>query len=370
MQRTKRYLRVLIAIIALGVLTGMTVRSKTVLSHGLSIKTANTPIAPTAITYEPAPTQSLRTRILFTGDINLGRCIAQRTLIDHSYTNNYNYPFQFVAKELQTADITVGSLDTSLSDESHPMHCPESMNLISPSHMVEGLQYAGFDVVTIATNHAKDCGEKGFDCNNKALLDSIGTLTTAGIQPVGAGKNLQESRLPVIMERNGIRFAFLGIDQINERVWATENNPGAAPLSAAYIEKIKSQISSAQEIADVVIVMPHWGVENNLEPEDAQRVWAKEFINAGASLVIGNHPHIIQPMEIFSDKLIFYSLGNFIFDQEYNFQRESIVVEVDFIGAKIESWKLLPVSINYYTLQTHWAEDAEAGLILARAKEK
>jgi poly-gamma-glutamate synthesis protein (capsule biosynthesis protein) len=172
------------------------------------------------------------------------------------------------------------------------------------------------------------------------------------------------------MERNGIRFAFLGIDQIDERVWATENNPGAAPLSGVYIEKIKTQIASAKQIADVVIVMPHWGVENNLEPEDAQRVWAKEFINAGASLVIGNHPHIIQPMEIFSDKLIFYSLGNFIFDQEYNFQRESFVVEVDFIGAKIESWKLLPVSINYYTLQSHWAEGAEGELILARAKAK
>ena len=369
-QTTKRYSKALIAIIVLGVITGTTVRAKAILSHELSIKTVKTPSLPTVVANEPAPTQSLPTQILFTGDINLGRCIAQRTLIDQSYTNNYNYPFQFVAKELQTADLTVGSLDTTLSDESHPMPCPESMNLISPSHMVEGLQYAGFDVVTVATNHAKDCGEKGFNCADKAMLDTIKTLTDAGIRPVGAGNNLEESRRPVIVERNGIRFAFLGINQINERVWATENKPGTAPLSGAYIEKIKSQISSAKEIADVVIVMPHWGVENNLEPEDAQRAWAREFINAGATLVIGNHPHIIQPMEVFSDKLIFYSLGNFIFDQEYNFQRESMVVEVNFVGAKIESWKLRPVSINYYTLQSHWAEDAEAGLILARAKEK
>ena len=119
-----------------------------------------------------------------------------------------------------------------------------------------------------------------------------------------------------------------------------------------------------------MIVLPHWGVEQASEPEDTQRTWAREFINAGASLVIGNHPHIIQPMEIFSDKLIFYALGNFIFDQEHNFQRESIVVEVNFNGAKIESWKLRPVSLNYYTLQSHWAEDAEAGIILARAKAK
>ena len=118
-----------------------------------------------------------------------------------AYTNNYNYPFQFVAEELQTADITVGSLDGSLSDESSPMPCPDSMNLIGPTGMVEGLQFSGFDVITIATNHIKDCGEKGFECDNKALLDTINTLKDAGIQPVGAGNNLQESRLPVIVER-------------------------------------------------------------------------------------------------------------------------------------------------------------------------
>ena len=104
-----------------------------------------------------------------------------------AYTNNYNYPFQFVAEKLRAADITVGSLDGSLSDESPPMPCPDSMNLIGPTRMVEGLQFSGFDVVTIATNHIKDCGEKGFECDNKALLDTINTLKAAGIQPVGAG---------------------------------------------------------------------------------------------------------------------------------------------------------------------------------------
>ena len=136
------------------------------------------------------------------------------------------------------------------------------------------------------------------------------------------------------------------------------------------LTRSKLEIASAKQIADVVIVLPHWGVEYAARPEDIQRVWARDFINAGASLVIGNHPHIIQPMEVFSDKLIFYSLGNFVFDQEQDFQRESIVVEVNFVGAEIESWKLHPVSINYYTFQPHWADDAEAGYILARAKAK
>ena len=354
-------------LIFLGTMTGMTVRSKTILSQNIPTRIVSTSYAPTMVVHVPTPTQIPRTRIIFTGDINLGRCIAKRTFKAHASTNDYNYPIQFVAEELRTADITVGSLDSSLSDESPPMSCPDSMNLIGPTRMVEGLQFAGFDVVTVATNHIKDCGEKGFECDNKALLDTNNALIEVGIQPVGAGNNLQESRLPVIVERNGIRFAFLGINQIDERVWAGESTPGTAPLSQIYIDKIKAEITSAKQIADVVIILPHWGVEYSDLPQDIQRVWARDFISAGASLVIGNHSHIIQPMETFSDKLIFYALGNFIFDQEDSFRRESIVVEVNFSGAEIESWKLHPVNIDYYTLQPHWVQGTEAEYILAKA---
>jgi Bacterial capsule synthesis protein PGA_cap len=370
MQHTKKYLKILIVFVILGMITGGAVSTKTTLARKGSSITLYTPVASPTVIHEPTPTQSLKTRILFTGDINLGRCIAERTIIKNGQTNNYNHPIEFVAEKLQAANITVSSLDASLSNESPPMPCPESMNFISPTRMVEGLQFAGFDVVSIATNHIKDCGEKGFNCDNKALLDTINTLRTAGIQPVGAGSTLTESRLPIVVEQNGIRFAFLGINQIDERVWASENTPGTAPLSKVYIDKIKDQIASAKQIADVVIVLPHWGVEYAAVPEDVQRVWARDFISAGASIVIGNHPHIIQPMEVFSDKLIFYSLGNFIFDQEQDFQRESVVVEVNFVGAEIESWKLHPVSIDYYTFQPHWADDTEVGHILARTKVK
>jgi poly-gamma-glutamate synthesis protein (capsule biosynthesis protein) len=365
MKRVVKYSKIFFALALLGIITGVAIRAGTVISRKTSPKVASVPVAPTNIVVKPT-----RTRILFTGDINLGRCIAERTLRSHTYSGNYNYPFEYVAEKLRGADITVGSLDGSLSDESAPMPCPASMNLIGPTHMAEGLQFAGFDVITVATNHIKDCGEKGFECDNKALLDTINTLQAAEIQPVGAGKSLSESRLPVVVERGGIRFAFLGVDQIEERVWAAENTPGAAPLSQTNIVQIKADIISAKQIADVVIVLPQWGVEYAAAPEEIQRDWAKEFINAGASLVIGNHPHITQPMEIFSDKLIFYALGNFVFDQEQSFRRESIVVEVNFIGAEIESWQLHPVSINYYTFQSHWAEDEEANYILARAKEE
>jgi poly-gamma-glutamate synthesis protein (capsule biosynthesis protein) len=300
---------------------------------------------------------------MFTGDINLGRCIAKASIIAKDYT----YPFHFVAEKLRAADITIGCLDGTISNESPPMSCPKSMNLIGPQNMVQGLQFAGFDVITVATNHSKDCGEKGFHCEDHALLDTINNLSTAGIKPVGGGEDLNEARRPVIIERQGIRFAFIAVDEIDKRVWATENKPGSAPLSNEMIEQIKADIASARNIADVVIVLPQWGIEYASQPEEIQRMWAQEFLDAGATLVIGNGPHIVQPVETFSNGLAYYALGNFVFDQDQDFRREGMVVEVIFKGRQLESSQLLPIYINYFTYQPDWADGSEAKKILERA---
>ena len=140
MQRTMKYLMVLIVLILFGTMTGEAGLSKTILPQEVSPTTVSTPVAPAVVVSEPTQIRIPQIRILFTGDINLGRCIAKRTLSAHTYTNDYNYPFQLVAEELRAADITVGSLDGSLSDESPPMPCPDSTNLIGPTRMVEGLQ--------------------------------------------------------------------------------------------------------------------------------------------------------------------------------------------------------------------------------------
>jgi poly-gamma-glutamate capsule biosynthesis protein CapA/YwtB (metallophosphatase superfamily) len=322
-----------------------------------------TPGIPLAIP-PPIPISAPRTSLMFTGDINPGRCIARASLTARDFT----YPFQFVAEKLRSADITIGSLDGTISNQSIPMPCPDSLNLIGPSRMVEGLQFAGFDVISIATNHIKNCGEKGWNCDDRAFQETIQNLLSAGIQPAGGGDNLEQARSPVVIERNGVRFAFLGINEIDTRVWATENQPGTAPLSAATIESVKADISVARALADVVIVLPQWGSEYVPRPNAIQRVWAKEFMDAGATLVVGNHPHIIQPVETFPNGVAFYALGNFVFDQPVRAQRESVVVEAIFNGATLESWHLWPAYTNYYTYQTHWAEGPEGDKILDRAQ--
>jgi poly-gamma-glutamate capsule biosynthesis protein CapA/YwtB (metallophosphatase superfamily) len=313
----------------------------------------------------PQPEVSKRTTLIFTGDINLGRCVAAASI----RAGDYTHPFRHVAEKLSSADITVGSLDGSLSDESPPQDCPQSMNLIGPQNMIQGLQFAGFDVITVATNHVKDCGEEGFLCGNQSFFDTLNTLSQAGIQPVGGGINLSEARKPVMIEKHGVRFAFLGIDQINDRVWATEDHPGVTPLSSETIEQIKADITSARAVADVVIVLPQWGTEYAARPDEIQRQWAQEMTNAGATLIIGNHPHIIQPMESFANGTVFYALGNFVFDQGQNFRREGMVVEATFNGTQLESIQLLPVDINYYTYQPVWTEEPETQKILTRVPD-
>lgn len=322
-------------------------------------------ILPALITASPAPEMMETTTLIFTGDINLGRCIASASI----RAGDYTYPFKYVAERLSSADITVGSLDGSLSDVSTPQHCPQSMNLIGPENMVQGLQFAGFDVITVATNHVKDCGEEGFLCGNQSFFDTLDTLSQAGIQPVGGGLNLSAARKPVVIEKHGVRFAFLGIDQINQRVWATDDTPGVAPLSSEAMEQIKQDIASAKTVADVVIVLPQWGTEYSAQPDDIQRQWAQEMTDAGATLIIGNHPHIIQPMESFPNGTAFYALGNFVFDQGQNFRREGLVVEATFNGTQLESIQLLPVDINYYTYQPNWTQEPDTQKILTRAPD-
>jgi len=313
---------------------------------------------------QPSPaTPEPITTIIFTGDIHLGRCIAQVTLRSGDYT----FPFHHVAETLRSADITAGSLDGSLSDASPPMPCPESMNLIGPKEMGLGLQYAGFDVLSVATNHIMDCGEKGFNCDGQALLDTINNVSLLGIRSTGGGRDIHEASQPAIIERHGIRFAFLGLNEIDDRVWAEEAAPGTNPLSASSIEKVLQDISNAKGIADVVIVLSQWGVEYAPAPVPHQREWAQRILDAGATLVIGNHPHIVQPMEVHPTGLVFYSLGNFVFDQDNDFRREGMAVQVTFRGSRLEGWKLLPININYYTFQPEWVDGAIANRILDRA---
>lgn len=165
----------------------------------------------------------------------------------------------------------------------------------------------GINMVTLANNHSMDYGEKG-------LFYTMRTLESAGIAYVGAGKNIKEACAPKILHISGKRLAFLGRTSVivSSKSYAEENQPGVAFLD---VNETKQSIKKCKESSDYAILFVHWGLEEYLYPSPEQRELAKEFMNAGADLILGHHPHVLQGIERMGNSLVAYSLGNFLMDE-------------------------------------------------------
>lgn len=313
----------------------------------------------------PATPQPPVIRLLFTGDISPGRCVYHYAAEAHDMA----LPYRPLASLLQGADITIGSLDATLSDYSPPVPCIETRNLMAPAASVQGLQFAGFDVLTVATNHAKDCGvERG--CRDQSFLDTVANLRQAGIAPVGGGKTLAEALTPAILTVQGVRFAFLGFSAVSSELWATDTTPGTAPFTK---EHYLAAVRQARQNADVVVVLPHWGAEYASEITWEQYNGAADLVEAGATLVVGNHPHRAQGREIFPDGAVaVYALGNFVFDQDWSdktqYVQEGLLLAATFSGARLQTTELIPIHI-YDGFQPRLAPVEESREILRQAAE-
>ncbi|MEL7563838.1 MAG: CapA family protein [Dehalobacterium sp.] len=220
-------------------------------------------------------------------------------------------------------------------------------------------------IVSLANNHA-------LDYDSPALLQTIELLQAVGIKTVGGGKDIGEARSPVIIEREGIKVAFLSYSEMADMVWsfkhprklkATEEIPGIAPL---IVEQIIEDIENVKAQADYVFLSLHWGVEYQDMPEDYQRDIAHQLIDAGADVILGHHPHCLQGVEIYQGGLIAYSLGNFVFDQNWSDKtREGLLLSLKMNPTEILQAELLPIFIN--DGQPVVAEDDQGKKILERA---
>lgn len=320
--------------------------------------TATTPPENTATA---APTALPEIELLFTGDINPGRCVYTKA----KAADDMALPYRPLGEILQGADITIGSLDGSLSDYNPPNPCVEThRNLLGPAEMVEGMAWAGYDVMSVATNHIKDCGlVRG--CVHTSMFDTLDILRAAGIAPAGAGANLDEAIAPAVVTVAGVRFAFVAMTAINYGIWATETEPGAAPFK---LDVILEAIGRARAEADVVVVLPHWGREFSQQLTYEQVGAAGRMVEAGASLVVGNHPHRVQGVETFPNGAVAaYALGNFVFDMTWSdgtlFTIQGIMLRARFRGTELVGVELLPIHI-YDDFQPRLAEGEEAAAIL------
>jgi len=238
--------------------------------------------------------------------------------------------------------------------------------MVGGSSNADAMARAGFDVVSMATNHIKDCGLMRGWCNY-ALQDTLDNLHRVGILPVGAGKDLEEALQPVVVEVNGVRFGFvsLGDSKMDESVFATQDNPGIARLT---VENLETAIKAARLVSDVVIALPHWGPENVSLPNGIQRNQAQQFVEAGADLVVGNHAHVVQAIQEIDGIPVFYGLGNFIFDQWYPQTRQGVILIVKFKGTDYLGYELIPTHVDQDG-QVFIADPDESANILRRIEE-
>ena len=213
--------------------------------------------------------------------------------------------------EMNSADIMMINNEFPYSDRGEPLEDKQFTFRAKPS-TVSYLNELGVDIVSLANNHAYDYGEEAF-------IDTLTTLENAGIVYVGAGRNLQEARRPVCYIINNLRIAIVSATQI-ERL----DNPdtkGATDSSAGVfrcwnVDNLLETVRETKENNDFVIVYIHWGTENVDEIDWAQEKQAAEIAEAGADLVIGDHPHCLQQISIVNGVPVIYSLGNFWFNSK------------------------------------------------------
>lgn len=288
-------------------------------------------LAPRSVSPTPAPDVPIT--LAFTGDIMIGR-----TVNSHMLTTPANDPFPFTstAALLRSADLTIGNLECVISQLGAPV--PKSYNFRGDARAYDRLLNAGFDVLSVANNHSGDYGKDAF-------LDEFLTLPKRGLTPLGGGQNKQQAHQPVFKTVHGTTIGLLAYDEIIPFSFAaTATTPGHAWLTAA---DLQTDLANARASCDFLIAFVHWGIEYVTTQNAHQRALAQTAIDAGADLVVGGHPHVIQPYEFYKGKLIVYSLGNFVFDGMYDeVVRRGNILTLTVHKNTMLSWKLIPTRIG------------------------
>ncbi|MBZ5542561.1 MAG: CapA family protein [Acidobacteriia bacterium] len=286
-------------------------------------------VAP-SLSQQPGAEPRERT-LLFVGDVMLSRAVGARMQSEDDWT----FPFTEIGATLAAADLTFGNLECPVSDVGRNRHHLYSFR--ADPRALEGLKFAGFDVMSVANNHAYDWGPD-------ALLDTVRRLREAGIHPVGGGANDLEAHYPALLDLGGLRVAFLAYVNIEPKeATAAPDRPGVAWVEP---ERVLADIRFARPLADLVIVGLHWGVEYSARPGRDQTELAHQMIDAGADLIVGGHPHVVQPMEEYQGRWIAYSLGNFVFDQRDPATRRAIMLQVRVEGKQIAGVTAIPIRID------------------------
>ncbi|MFA5249554.1 MAG: CapA family protein [Candidatus Paceibacterota bacterium] len=286
--------------------------------------------------YDPAQTPPDEYKMIFVGDIMLDRGVEMK--VKEYGSGNYKFPFENIAGYLKGADLAIGNLEGPVSDKGYNVGSIYSFR--DDPAAIGGLEYAGIDLVCLANNHM-------FDYTRDALEDTFSRLEGAGIKYTGAGTSRSAALEPKVLSVGQTKIAFLAFTKLGSESWqAQENSSGLAWLTD---DNVKTSVAKARSKADVVVVMFHFGDEYKPLSNSDQKHYAHLAIDSGADLVVGHHPHVSQETEKYKGKYIAYSLGNFVFDQDFSEETmKSLALEVSVSNKKIKTVSTRQIKINKF----------------------
>ena len=256
------------------------------------------------------PTKNEAT-IVAVGDIMFGRYVEELSL-----RRGWDYPFASTTEIFSGADVVFGNFEGTVANE-HQKTPNYGWHFSFDKNAVKAARRAGINVVTLANNHSTDFGESGYS-------ETVSSLSDIGIASVGKHSDY-------LYEKNGIKIRFMG--------W----NDTFAPLS---LKTVSDKIRASKKENEFLIAAVHFGEEYSASPTDRQKELARALIDAGADVVIGSHPHVVEEKEIYRGKPIFYSLGNFIFDQYFSEEtQKGLAVKMTITGDTVK-YEMLPIDLR------------------------
>jgi poly-gamma-glutamate synthesis protein (capsule biosynthesis protein) len=272
-------------------------------------------------------------RFCAVGDILLDRHIRQKI-----EENDLHYPLSLAKALIKGHDLAFCNVESSISTRGQRVK--GMWRFRGDAAFVPMLSEAGFNLACVANNHTLDYGREAF-------TDTMDALAAGGLTPIGGGKTQALAIAPTYVTMEAMTIAFIGNEDVP--LDGFTNLPGHSKLpgpAQATIETIEASVRKAKQHADLVVVSQHWGIEYEDQPRPYQVQWAHRIIDAGASLLIGHHPHVLQPLESYHGGTIIYSLGNFVFDQKFPRQTQTVIFECEFQKDGVHAVRLLPMRID------------------------
>ncbi len=270
------------------------------------------------------------------GDILLDRGIRNAITIKH----DINYPFKKISNFVNKTDLAFANLESSVALPNPQYRIKRPYSFRADTQFLNGVKYCGFDILSVANNHSFDMSQQGF-------IQTINFIKKYGFIPIGYCTR-KKPFSPVNIVKKGIKFTFFAYEDFYLAVAPQNLNQPFACGRETPLNLLCDSIKKYSQISDWVIISIHCGEEERNLPTDRQKFIAHKLIDCGADMIIGQHPHVLESIEIYKDRLIIYSLGNFVFDNPKKNQRKTALFMCVFTKNHISNLRFLPVIIKHY----------------------